>query len=53
MQPFCAGRRLKGIEREHMMTFIKIKTMEKLTTGMIIVNMAVLAILCYNYYLKF
>ena len=53
MQPFRCGRRLNGIERNIMMTFIKIKTMEKLTTGMIIVNMAVLAILCYNYYLKF
>ena len=53
MQPFYTGWRLNGIERNITMTFIKIKTMEKLTTGMIIVNMAVLAILCYNYYLKF
>ncbi len=53
MQPFLYDRRLNGIERNNLMTFIKIKTMEKLTTGMIILNMAVLAILCYNYYLKF
>lgn len=53
MQPFYSGRRHNVIERKIMMTFIKIKTLEKLTTGMIILNMAVLAVLCYNYYLKF
>lgn len=35
------------------MTFLKIKTMEKLTTGILILNIAVFAVLCYNYYLKF
>lgn len=31
----------------------KIKTMQKITTGLVVLNMAVLAVLCYNYYFVF
>jgi len=32
---------------------LKIKTIEKITASMIAMNLVVLAVLCYNYYLKF
>jgi hypothetical protein len=32
---------------------LKIKTIEKITASMIAANLVILAVLCYNYYLKF
>lgn len=51
MQPFINFRRLISIERIIKMT-LKIKTMEKLTATMVILNITVLAVMCYFYYLK-
>ncbi len=35
------------------MLAIKIKTIQKILTGLVVLNMAVLAVLCYNYYFIF
>lgn len=34
------------------MYLLKIKTMEKLAAGAILLNAALFVVLCYNYYLK-
>ncbi len=57
MQPFYVLRRLNSMKGMNInmgiMLYIKIKTIEKITASMIILNLAVFAILCYNYYIKF
>lgn len=35
------------------MKVMKLKTIEKLTAGLVMLNMVILAIMCYNFYLKF
>ncbi len=35
------------------MEVMKLKTMEKLAAGLVMLNIIVLAIMCYDFYLKF
>jgi len=55
MQPFFPGGRLNGMKGKKMeiMNYLKIKTLEKITISAVVLNLAVLAVYCYNYYLKF
>ncbi len=54
MQPFLYERRLNNMKGKlKMINYIKIKTLEKIAASAVILNLALLAVYCYNYYIKF
>jgi hypothetical protein len=49
---FPASKLIKG-DMSKKMLFLRIKTIEKITAGLIVLNLAVFVKLCLDYYFKF